>query len=201
MLEVGKKYGKLTFIRKVDSRKGVFECECGRTKVINMGNVGYGAVKSCGCLRSTSHNIHGHSGEKLYYVWHTMIERCTNPDYRSYKYYGGRGITVCDEWKNDYMVFRGWALDNGYKDGLTLDRINNNKSYHPSNCHFVTMYQQNRNKRTNVMITFRGKTMCMSDWARATKIPRATIRKRYDMGWSADEIFLTPISCRKSLSF
>lgn len=90
---------------------------------------------------------HGDSKTKLYYVWAEMIQRCTNPKHRRFEDWGGRGIEVCDEWKNDYSAFKEWALENGYREGLTIDRINNDMGYSPDNCRWATVNEQNKNKR------------------------------------------------------
>lgn len=122
-------------------------CECGNTKKVRSDCLKYGLVKSCGCLNNEPKVIkHGHYGEKLYHVWGSLRHRCNNPNDKNYKYYGGRSITVCDEWA-DYMNFHNWAMANGYQNGLTIDRINNDGNYESSNCRWVTMTVQNRNKR------------------------------------------------------
>ena len=95
-----------------------------------------------------------------------MKGRCTNKNYKFYDLYGGRGIRVCDEWMNDFTAFRDWALSHGYEDGLTLDRIDVNGNYEPSNCRWTTMHEQSRNKRSNVMVTYHGETACLKDMCR-----------------------------------
>ena len=133
-----------------------------------------------------------HNGKKtsLYRVWCAMRERCTNPNNKSYHRYGGRGITVCEEW-NDFSLFRKWAIENGYKAKLTIDRINNEKGYMPGNCRWVDHKTQNRNYSRNHLITYMGKTQCITDWAEEYGINRATILFRLNKGKTLEEVFDT----------
>lgn len=112
-------------------------------------------AKSCGCNKNKGVNSprykHGESKTRLYHIWNGMISRCLNLNAENYPYYGGRGITICPEWTNDYTKFRDWALSNGYKDNLTIDRRNTNGNYEPSNCRWETQKEQQGNKRNNVI--------------------------------------------------
>jgi hypothetical protein len=134
-------------------------------------------------------NQHGMSKSKIYYVWLSMRERCTKQSNQSYKNYGGRGIKVCDEWMNDFMKFYNFAISNGYRENLTLDRIDNNKNYTPDNCRFITRKEQNRNYRKNHNITYNGETLCLSDMADKYGINRATVLYRIKNGKTLDEVF------------
>ena len=133
--------------------------------------------------------IHGGTNTKLYAVWCCMKERCNNSHNKRYCYYGGRGIKVCPEWSESFSAFREWALENGYREGLTIDRINSNGNYEPSNCRWATRAQQNRNYSRNHMITYRGETKCLSDWADEFGINRATVLFRIKSGKTLDEVF------------
>ena len=135
-------------------------------------------------------STHGEShSTKLYRVWCGMKERCSNPHNKSYKNYGGKNITVCEEWEKSYEAFREWAYANGYKQGLTIDRINTEKGYCPDNCRWVDTATQNRNYSRNHNITYNGKTQCLADWADELGINRGTVLFRLKQGLSLDEVF------------
>jgi hypothetical protein len=143
------KYGMLTITREFhrNGRKHVEAlCDCGETTVVRLSNLVHGGVKSCGCLLRNQLRTHGESGTRLHQIWKGMWQRCTNPNQASFKNYGGRGITVCSEWK-DFAVFRDWAVSHGYMDSLSLDRQDNNQGYNPDNCRFATRSQQSLNQR------------------------------------------------------
>lgn len=131
---------------------------------------------------------HGGKGTKLYNKWCSMRERCSNPHNKRYNRYGGRGIKVCEEWQN-FNSFKDWCLSNGYSPNLTIDRIDNDGNYEPSNCRFVTSAEQNRNYSRNHKITHNGKTLCITDWEKETGISRATLLWRIRNGKSEEEIF------------
>ena len=127
-----------------------------------------------------------------------MLQRCNNPNAHEYHNYGGRGIEVCDEWLN-FETFERWAVDNGYdenaKRGLcTLDRINTDGDYEPSNCRFVSMRTQQRNRRNNRLITYNGETRCMKEWADIAGIAYGTFQKRLASGWSMERAMTAPLS-------
>lgn len=119
---------------------------------------------------------------KLYRVWCTMKERCNNPHNKSYSHYGGRGIKVCDEWVHDFDAFRCWANQNGYQEGLTIDRINVDGMYEPNNCRWVDYKTQNRNYSRNVNVTIDGETKCVKDWAESVGLNPSTIMWRIKHG-------------------
>lgn len=152
----GQKYGKLTVIKYCGSNKRgralwLCQCDCGNTKVILGNSLLSKLTLSCGCYNKEHskniHTKHNLSYSKLYKVWGGMKTRCYNPKFMYYSNYGGRGITICDEWLNNFKTFYEWAINNGYKEGLTIDRINNDGIYEPSNCRWITRAEQNRNQR------------------------------------------------------
>lgn len=156
----GKRYGKLVVIGRSDNdkygrAKWTCRCDCGEVRTENSSNLVRGYVKSCGCerakiLRSVS-ITHGQRKTRLYGVWSNLKTRCYNPKTHNYHRYGGRGITVCDEWINDFQAFYDWAIANGYDENApymkcTIDRIDNDKGYSPDNCRWVDAKTQNNNK-------------------------------------------------------
>ena len=156
----GKRFGRLVAIKKVGTlrRHPLWECQCdcGNKTTAIVSTLKSGKKRSCGCLHleilRTNAITHGHNKERLYGVWHSKIDRVENAHKKSYRYYGGRGIKVCKEWREDYEAFRAWALANGYdenapKGDCTLDRIDCNGDYEPGNCRWVSMKIQYQNRR------------------------------------------------------
>ena len=123
-----------------------------------------------------------------------MMARCYKPDNNRYNIYGARGITVCDEWKNDRTAFYKWAFDNGYKDNLSIDRIDVNKGYSPENCRWATVKSQANNRTTNRLITINGETHTMTEWGDIKGISRGTIWNRlHNLGWSEEDAVNKPL--------
>ena len=137
---------------------------------------------------------HGHSGTRLYKKWRHMHDRCENPNNRKFAIYGGNGITVCPEWsgKQGSTNFIKWALENGYKDGLTIERIDGTKGYSPDNCIWASYTVQNNNTSRNHYITFNGKTQTMKQWADELNISYQALAKRINkLGWSIEKALTT----------
>lgn len=132
---------------------------------------------------------HGMTKTPLHRKWCSMRERCNNPNSKSYKRYGAKGIKVCAEWDSSFEEFFKWAIEAGYTAGLTIDRIDNSKGYFPDNCRWATTAQQNRNYSRNHLITYNGKTQCIADWSDETGIKQATILFRLSAGKSFEEVF------------
>lgn len=134
-----------------------------------------------------NHYVHGKRKTRLYRIWANIKTRCTNKNDPHYRCYGGRGITVCDEWKNDFKAFYDWSVRHGYADDLTIDRINNNGNYEPSNCRWVDYKTQANNKRNVILITHNGETHNAAEWAQILHLGHDTIRQRYRKGWTPEQ--------------
>jgi len=195
------RFGRLTAVAFVQrTRQGdalwLCQCDCGNTCKTRAGALRGGHTFSCGCLQQErtrdSHLTHGLSDSKLYGVWNKMRERCINPHDDSYAYYGACGITVCEEWQT-FEPFNAWATANGYAEGLTIERLNNRGNYEPPNCKWVPWAVQNRNKRNNIMLTFKGETRKLLDWADSIGISRDILDNRLRKGWSTERAFTQPV--------
>lgn len=130
--------------------------------------------------------------KRLYHIWLSMRERCNNPHHEQFRHYGGRGITICEEW-NDYSLFREWAYQSGYSDNLTLDRENNNLGYNPENCRWATPKEQANNRRSNHILTLGEESHNIEWWVNKTGLPRHVIDGRVRRGWSDEKILTTPL--------
>ena len=197
---VGKRFGMLV-VKEMAYRTGKKKrlylkcvCDCGNEKIALYDSLKAGKTRSCGCLvskeeRSKRSSTHGLSKSKLYKIWDGIKYRCYGKNCLEYDRYGGRGIGMCDAWKNDFMSFYDWSMNNGFEDGLSIDRIDNNGNYEPTNCRWANDYEQGANKRNNIVIEYNGETHILSEWARITGIKRLTLRKRYFSGLRGDELF------------
>lgn len=197
----GQKFGKLTVIKKNgnDKYKNIVwlcKCDCGKETIVNTTRLKSGYTKSCGCLtveklleRNTKHNM---THTRIYKIYQGLIQRCYNSNNPAYKNYGGRGIKVCDEWKNDFLSFYNWAINNGYNNELTLDRINNNGNYKPNNCRWVTVKKQSNNRRSNHYITYNGETHSISEWSSILKIPYSMLNHRIQRKWDIEKALFYP---------
>ncbi len=175
------------------------KCDCGNTIIVSSKDVVGGHTKSCGCFQkeqaSKAQKVHGESNTRLYYIWENMRKRCYNKRSTKYKDYGARGIIVCDEWKDDYQAFSIWAKENGYKDSLTIDRIDVNGNYEPSNCRWATPEQQADNKRNNHKIEINGEIFTPKQLSEMYSIPIKTIYQRIYRG-DTDERIVRPLAKR-----
>lgn len=190
---IGKRFGKLIVLEKTtkrDHRHIVYKClcDCGRITYASGNKLKRGNTKSCGCLKNINHYAtHGQTGTRLYSIWLGIKKRCYCKSNKDYQYYGARGISACDEWLNDFQAFYKWAMENGYRDDLTIDRIDNDGNYEPSNCRWVDMKTQNNNQRKNVYLTYDNKTMTISEWSEYLNVPYSTINWRKHQGYDDTE--------------
>lgn len=178
----GKKFGRLTVVSRAKNIGCHVAwncvCECGNHTVVRTYQLKHGLSKSCGCLSiditKERCTIHGETKTRLYSIWRSIKKRCYDPKNPSYKYYGLKGIEMCDEWRNDYMSFRNWALSSGYKDGLTIDRKNNSLGYFPNNCKWSTYLEQENHRSNNHKVTYNGVGLNVSQWCAITGVPKST---------------------------
>lgn len=191
----GQTYGNLYVI---DGYSSVCTCKCNCGKIINVrkGNLRSGHSQSCGCLRdkacSNNFTTHGATGSRLHNIWRDIKKRCFNEKYKQFYLYGGRGITICSEWL-DYVNFANWSLTHGYADDLTIERINVNGNYEPTNCTWIPSQLQARNKRTNHFVEFDGRRLTIAEWSEQTGISQGTIWYRLSHGWTAEEALTIPV--------
>ena len=168
-------------------------CSCGNRKVVSGLSLVKGVSKSCGCLSrelSKERNItHGMTNARLYKIYLKMKSRCYKKTDYHYKWYGARGITICDKWLQDFNAFSEWALQNGYNDSLSIDRIDNNKNYEPNNCRWVDCKTQCRNRRSNVLFTYRGETKTLVEWSEIKGISYDKLQQRYKRGIRNERLF------------
>jgi hypothetical protein len=184
ILEKGDRFCKLVAVsfshRKRTCQYWIFKCDCGKEKIIRVDGVKSGQTKSCGCFRNT----HTMSKTSIYRSWASMKSRCHNENVPHYKDYGGRGITVCEEW----MEFENFYKDMREKpEGKTLDRINNDKGYYKKNCRWATRKEQSNNVRTNRHLVYKNKTQTMAQWAEEFGMSINTLHERLRRGWSVED--------------
>jgi hypothetical protein len=200
----GQKFNRLAIV-EFDHYKGDHvayyrcRCDCGVEKVIKGADVKRGVVKSCGCYNREMTRLrkpglkHGYAHkERLYEVWKNMKRRCYAPNNERFQFYGGKGVIVCDEWKEDYAAFRKWAHKNGYAQGLTIDRIDNDGNYEPSNCRWATAKVQENNMSRNHILTYRGESLTIAEWADRLGVTYSTINHRVQRGWDMERLINQP---------
>lgn len=182
----GKRFGKLTAIKfeqEINSKRTykywICKCVCGKELEILDSRLRNGTYQTCSCSRSENPiNNHGLKHTKIYSVWSMIKQRCSNSNCKDYKHYGQRGIKICSEWETSVQNFYNWSISNGYKEGLSIDRIDVNGNYEPSNCRWIPLKEQAKNKRNNVFITYQGETHCLNDWSKITGLSKDVLRYR-----------------------
>ena len=200
----GKKFGRLLCIEYSHTEKRGLcwkcQCDCGSIVVVLGSSLRSGNTKSCGCLgkeitmrRSYKH---GHCGRtnttRIHRIWARMKQRCNDPNSSDRYKYHLRGIRVCEEWNNSFESFLKWALENGYQDTLTIERINNDGNYSPANCKWITPAKQARNTRHNHVITINGVARTLAEWSEISGIDAPLLRYRIRQGWPMEKLFKTP---------
>ena len=199
----GERFGRLTVVSRSDRMTKDHQvqwncvCDCGTPAIVRGSNLRNGSATSCGCYRYSqlkkSHTTHNKSKTKLMRSWYAMRQRCLDPNSSHYKDYGGRGIKICEEW-NDSVSFIEWAQASGYKDGLTLDRIDVNGNYSPQNCRWATSSEQANNTRRSIIITYNGKTQSLKLWCDELGLNYGTISSRINQShWDPIKALTTPL--------
>lgn len=196
----GQQFGYLKVIKRLENdtktnkSRWLCKCVCGKEINVSGDNLRSGGQKSCGCQQHNG-SLNGLSKSPLYQVLKGMRVRCNNKNNNAYKNYGGRGIKVCDEWlnkENGFLNFYNWSMNNGYEKGLTIDRIDVNGNYEPSNCRWATMEEQCNNKRNNHIITINDETHTLTEWANIYRINSKLLERRIKGGFMTDNLFAKP---------
>lgn len=197
----GQKYSMLTAIKRVENYRPqgnywLCKCDCGNETIVRKYDLIHLKNRSCGCYQKKcakeTRTTHDKTKTSLYAVWNSMKQRCFNENSKAYKNYGGRGITVCSEWlgKDGFITFEKWATDSSYIKGLSLDRIDNNGNYEPSNCRWVDAKTQANNRRCVYKIEYNGQTHSPAEWSRIIGISEVTIKNRiFKQGMTIEEAF------------
>ena len=192
-----KKFGRLTPLRfshynKYKNPFWLCKCDCGKIISVRESSLRSGLTKSCGCLQKEVSTKHGMRNHRLYRIYHGMLERCYNKNCIAYKNYGERNIFVCDEWLSDFKSFYDWSMANGYKEGLSIDRIDVNKGYSPKNCRWADNKIQGRNKRNNHILEYQGEKYILSELCEIYKLIPQNVLTRLKKGWSVEDAINVP---------
>ena len=202
---IGQKFGRLLVVEYAGaSRNGrtlwKCKCECGQAATIRSDRLPNGNTESCGCLQrdrsSLSTKTHGMRQSPEYGVWTSMVQRCHNPNCKRYQDYGGRGICVCQEWRDSFAAFLSHVGPRP-SPSHQIDRIDNARGYEPGNTRWATIKENNRNRRNNRLVTYGGETLCLAEWSERTGIHAGTIRSRLNRGWNAEAAATTPSGPQK----
>lgn len=206
----GQRFGRLTAVSRAANKGNatmwLCRCDCGNEKAISAHHLSSGVTQSCGCKRrGIDGYLREHSlpdtAKRLLLLWRGMKRRCYDSKTQYYAIYGGRGISVCDEWKDNFQAFYEWSMANGYKEEILpngrnkwmIDRINNDGNYEPSNCRWVDIQIQANNKRSNHLLDFNGKIQTITKWSKETGLSTQVIKHRIEkLGWSIEKALTTP---------
>lgn len=198
MIEIGTKYNHLTVLEATRDKRGptyLCRCDCGNITTADSYQLRTGGKRSCGCIKG----LHGLKKHPLYNIWRGIKKRCLCKTDVHYKWYGAKGISICSEWKNDFVAFYNWSLSNGYAKGLTIDRINTYGDYDPSNCRWATTKVQNNNKTTNAKYTIDGETKNFSEWCDEFGMKHSTVYNRIKLGWDIKAAFTLPPKIKRKV--
>lgn len=204
------RFGRLVVRKMVGTARGKSwwdcVCDCGKEVFLPTSYLTSGNSHSCGCGQRAAaaqvcknRGVHFMRGTRLYTIWRGMNQRCRDKNSSNYRHYGGRGISVCQGWL-DFKCFMGWALSTGYSDNLSLDRIDVDGDYKPSNCRWATKKEQCINRRTSRFITFRGEALTVTDWARKIGIRQTTLANRFRSGWPTETALMLQVNPRNRVA-
>lgn len=191
----GQRFGRLVAIKQVERNSSnkvqwLCQCDCGNTVKVTTGHLRSGHTQSCGCYSRDraveSNTTHGMKGTRIYNIWCDMRKRCNNKNHWAYYRYGERGIKVCEEWQ-DFQNFYDWSMSHGYRDDLTIERINNDRDYSPENCKWATRKEQSNNTSRTHYVTVNGETRNILGWAEYLGITRYRIDSAYKRGEDLEE--------------
>lgn len=199
--KIEERYGRLAVIREVEERKWgrrqyLCRCDCGKEKIVKGANLNNGHTRSCGCLsREVSSRLmktHGQKKTRLYRIWAGMKTRCLNQEVAVYPRYGGKGVTLCDEWMS-FEGFQKWANASGYKKDLTIERMDNDGNYEPGNCTWISMGRQSWNRSNTIWIAYNGETKSLPEWCNSLGLSYQMVFSRLKyLKWSVEKAFETP---------
>lgn len=206
---IGKRFERLVVLERGPKLHGRISwkclCDCGNIKIVTSSDLRFQKVKSCGCLRKESAVLnskksikHNRTKTRIYHIWSSIKSRCYYRENIGYLNYGGKGVKVCEEWLKDFMNFYNWAMNNGYQDNLTIDRIDVNGDYEPQNCRWVSYKIQENNRTNNRIIKYNDKTYTVAELANFLQIPYATLLWRINNGWNEKELGLKPNLANKN---
>lgn len=196
---IGKKFNNLMVVEKVYINNKSWwkcKCDCGNFKNVKTSDLKRGHVKSCGCIFNGKKIKNTHNN-RIYNIWYNMKRRCYQKEDKNYKNYGKRGIRIRADWLNDFSNFYEWAINNGYEENLTIERIDVNGNYEPNNCKWITLEKQLCNQRRNVFYCYKGETKCLSELCKEHKMPYTTVRARLLSGKTIQQALEIPIDKTK----
>lgn len=173
---------------KIKNGKHIWLCECDCGNTCEISSSAFNRNNSCGCMVRKSRITHHKSNTRLFDIWRGMKKRCYNPNSPAYQWYGEKGIKLCKDWEDNFENFYNWAVNNGYRENLTIERTDIDKDYEPSNCKWITNEEQANNRRTCNFITYQGETLNMSQWSKKLGISYNKIQKRYHDGLPPEKI-------------
>lgn len=200
-----RKFNRLTVIKRIENHNNriyyLCQCDCGNYIKVMGKNLKNNNTKSCGCLQKEKvgnlNKTHNLSNSRIYKLWLGIKKRCYNSKSKSYLGYGSRGIIMYDEWLNDFMSFYNWSMSNGYKEDLSIDRIDVNGNYEPNNCRWVTQKEQCNNRSNNHLINYNGETYTLSEWSNKLNINRGTLNSRINkLKWTVEKAFTQKVKVK-----